>query len=140
MRIIIIWCAMLCGCAGSGMTPQTIAAVALSNALDRIGVALVEDFRARDKACVDEAKTEAQARLCFDVLDIAWQREQIAWQALRRAHDRWATALEQGYGEEAALASLLAGAFCELKIAAAEAKAKVPLIDDVPISCEEATK
>lgn len=140
MRIIIIWCAMLCGCAGSGMTPQTVAAVALSTALDRIGEALVNEYAKRDAACIVEAPKREIAVACLDKLDTSWRPVWASWEGMRRLHGRWATALEQGYGEEPQLAQLLGDAFCDVRGATAAAGAALPLLEEMPLPCPEATK
>jgi len=126
---------VLSGCPDYALQIQAQTANAVAQAANTELPVLVGQFRQDGMDALVTVKqkggTEDQARAELARIEVKWAPVWKGWDALRAAHDAWATALEKG-GDYAAALIGLSKAYCSFMILWPQA---VPVIPLAPVLC-----
>jgi len=131
LMMVAFLATLLVGCFGHQQV-QVHVADSMAEAANAALPILVQTFKLEGREAIAEAKTEQEARQAIQAIEEKWKPVWDAWEALRIAEDAWATALEQGSDERAALAAVRK-AYCGL---VAQWPESVPAIPLAPIVCK----
>ena len=140
LLLVVLSSLVLCGCPDYALQVQAQTANAIAQGANTELPVLVAQFKQDGIEAMTVVKTNGgtadQARAELARIEVKWANVWKGWDALRAAHDAWATALEKG-GDYAAALLGLSKAYCAFMILWPQA---VPIVPLAPVLCPVAEK